>query len=162
MPRPSKNAYSYALSLLARRDYSLFGLKTKLKSKSYTEEEISQTIEDLKAKNYLREENYIQSKIKYLLKKNYSPFYIEKELAKEQIKVNKSQILEVASSVNCYEEDQIKTLFNLKSRLLKPNQKNCYNKLLSSVIQKGHDLQLAKKILKDFLPKTTHNQYDAE
>lgn len=55
------SAYSYATFLLAKRDYSIYKLSSKLKEKGYPQEDIDATIERMRELKYLDDERFVTS-----------------------------------------------------------------------------------------------------
>ena len=65
-------AYMDAIKLLAKKDYSEYKLRKKLKEKLHDSESIDEAIQEVTEKKYLREDYYIEARIRGLMRKNYS------------------------------------------------------------------------------------------
>ncbi|NLY92164.1 MAG: regulatory protein RecX [Firmicutes bacterium] len=78
--KPPRSALSYALTLLGRRDYSVWELIRKLEGKGYQREEIDAAVTRLREWNYLDDERYLRRQIeKYRVDKK-SRAYIRHRL----------------------------------------------------------------------------------
>jgi len=65
-----KNAYEYAISLLAKRDYCSFELIKKLKNKGYSLKDIENTVNRLSSDGVLRDNEIIINMIKKRLERH--------------------------------------------------------------------------------------------
>lgn len=92
-------AYKYCIRILSRRDYSRHKLETKLNERGYSTEIISELMDELISLRYLREENYIQSRVKGLARKGWSPQKIMSHLKQEKCTITENEIQNV-----CQEE----------------------------------------------------------
>jgi regulatory protein len=144
----AQKAYSYLVKILSSRDFSEYKLRKKLQERNYPASEIDEAINEIKARNFLREDSYIEARIKAFMNKGYSPSYIEQKLSEEHLKVTQDLIHSIFVEYNLTPEMQIQ-------RLASKKMKNCeniayeeQNKILRYLLSKGHDLTLARKILK--------------
>lgn len=80
--------YSYAVSLLSKRQYSEFKLREKLKAKEGTRDAINQTIKTLKTKGFLDDEAYMKELIEYDNNRGFGKNRIIKHLREQRIPDN--------------------------------------------------------------------------
>jgi regulatory protein len=144
----SKSAYSYLIRILSSRDFSEYKLREKLRERNYAQTEIDDAITEVKAKNFLREDNYIEARIKAFMHKGYSPSYIQQKLNQEHISATLELIdsIFVEYSVTC--ESQIQRLASKKIGLRNSLDFDDQNKILRYLLSKGHELSYCRKILK--------------
>jgi len=76
------HAWDYAISLLARRDYSSRELKKKLALRGYTEHAYEMVVEELVAMNKVNDERYGQNMVAYRARRGHGPARIRNELQK--------------------------------------------------------------------------------
>lgn len=76
----SRSITEVAVGLLARREHSGLELRRKLKSKGFSDDDISQAIEQLRANKLLSEERFTESYINMRKHRGYGPLRIEQEL----------------------------------------------------------------------------------
>ncbi len=69
-----------AVGLLARREHSVLELKQKLKQRSFSDDEIEQSIERLLANNLLSEERFTETYINMRKHRGFGPLRIANEL----------------------------------------------------------------------------------
>lgn len=79
-PTQKYSATNYLLYLLSKRDYSEQELHRKLKLKEYSAEEIKQAIETAKAHNWLSDERFCQTFIRYRAQQGVGPRRLKQEL----------------------------------------------------------------------------------
>ena len=149
-------AYLYLIKLLSSRDYSEFKLREKLREKQYPANEIDEAITEIKAKNYLREENYAEARVKAFMHKGYSPDYIKQKLAQEHVYVEAEFIESIYCENRNDSDDQIRTLVEKKLRGKKLANYEEEVKLIRFVLSKGHQIGAIKKILKEY--KTSYSK----
>ena len=78
--KPPRSALSYALTLLGRRDYSVWELVRKLEGKGYQRDEIDEAVTRLKEWNYLDDERYLRRQIEKYRAGKKSRTYIRRRL----------------------------------------------------------------------------------
>ena len=149
-------AYLYLIRLLSSRDYSEFKLREKLREKQYPANEIDEAIAEIKAKNYLREDNYAEARAKAFMNKGYSPDYIKQKLAQEHVYVDEDFIQSIYSENRNDSEEQIRSLVEKKLRGKKLDSYEQEVKVIRFVLSKGHQIGAIKKILKEY--KTSYSQ----
>ncbi len=76
------HAMDYAVSLLARRDYSTNELKKKLKERGYTEHAYEVVVDDLESMNKVNNERYGQNFVAYRARRGHGPARIRNQLQK--------------------------------------------------------------------------------
>lgn len=151
----SKIAYNYLVKLLSFRDYSEHKLREKLREKKFSPEESESAICELKSRGYLREDLYVEARIKGFMNKHCSANYIKQKLQQEKVEVDINRIYEIFDEYRIDECDQIKTLIakKLKSSFmaeeLTPEDKfKLSQKALRYAMTKGHKPGDVLKILK--------------
>jgi regulatory protein len=154
MNEETKKAYFYLIRILTKRDYSRYKLEQKLRERGYTRQAIDESIAEIISLNYLREDNYIEARIKGFMHKNCSMTYIRSKLAEEFLEVEISLIEEVFVEHGISEKDQITRIIHKK---LPPTPSNeldydsrikSENKILRYLYGKGHQIGTARAILK--------------
>ena len=101
----SEEVYEYALSLLDRREHGEKELVQKLKRRCSSERLIRETVEKLKAYDFLNEERYANRVFEaWLGKKVYGRLHLQAELFKKQ--VNETYIPEILQRLTEEEEAQ--------------------------------------------------------
>jgi regulatory protein len=76
------HSFSYAIALLARRDYSSEELRRKLADRGYLEHAIEPVVEELIATNKVNDERYGQNVVAYRARRGHGPARIRGELQK--------------------------------------------------------------------------------
>jgi len=74
------HSHLYAITLLARRDYSSGELTRKLEERGYLEHAIEPVVEELLATNKLNDERYSQNLVAYRARRGHGPARIRNEL----------------------------------------------------------------------------------
>lgn len=138
-----KKAFDYSLRLLTQRDYSIYKMKTKLKSRGFDKDQITATIVKLQSFNYLREDEYTRGRVKQLIVKGYANSYILQKLAQEEVFTEDSLVDEIRSTQDLGSQDQIVHLIEKKLRGKEiPDDYNLKMKLRDKVarflLSKGH------------------------
>lgn len=144
----SKNAYSYLVKLLSTRDYSEHKLREKLYQRNYPANEIDEAINEIKARNFLREDNYIEARVKAFMNKGYSPDYIRQKLEQERLTVTDKDIEDIFSEHKISVEEQIDRLVRKKLNGRVEIDFDEETKILRYVLGKGHDFSISKRVLK--------------
>ncbi len=133
-----KKAYNYCIYLLSQRDYSERKLRLKLETKEYTHETIEEVITKLHQHKYIQEEEYARARIRALIHKGYSLYYISQKLAQERLEVENEVIQTLFDELGMTEEDQRQLLIQKKLRGLNPNDQKTKDKIMRYLISKGH------------------------
>lgn len=160
MTDEEKKAYSYAIKLLTGRDYSKPKLRQKLRERQYSAESINQVIAELERLNFIREDLYIEARIKGFMFKRCSPSYIVQKLAQESISIDESLVDQLFAEYSITVEQQILELIKKKcptplaigaNQLNYEEREKLKNKVLRYLASKGHSFALSIKMLDDYL-----------
>ncbi len=141
-----KKCYNQALAHLARKDYSEYKLKQKLKDKGYEREVIAETINELLEKNYLREDLYIEARVKGFLRKGYSYDVIRYRLSQEFCEASLEEIENIAHEIGLTKDAQLKDLVEKKVRIdydFVPNKQKLRDRVLRYAGNRGHSISKA-------------------
>lgn len=85
------HSYSYAVALLARRDYSTVELRKKLKERGYLENAIEPVLIDLEETRKLDDQRYGANVVAYRARRGQGPARIKNELRKSGLKDDQIQ-----------------------------------------------------------------------
>lgn len=147
-----KRIYNYAIKLLTGRDFSELKLKEKLKLKNFDKAIVEKVIAEIKERGFLREESYLEARIKAFMHKGYAKKYILQKLTSESDKIDMDQIDEVFLEYGIQENDQVLKLISKKQPQLIPTdfeeKKKTFQKILHFVVSKGHSPGLAFQMIK--------------
>lgn len=147
-----QRAYSYTVKLLTGRDYSEKKLKEKLYLKKYPKNIIEDVIGEIKERGFLKEESYVEARIKAFMNKGYSKRYILQKISQEAEKIDPEIIDEIYTEYRITEEDQVKKLVQKKIPSNLPidfeEKKKVFQKILRFVVSKGHNPSIAFKFIK--------------
>ncbi len=130
-------AYNYCLYILSKRDYSEFQLRRKLKEKGY-EEFTEEVVSKLHEHKYIQEDEYRRSRIKALIHKGYSAYYISQKLESEHLGTTKEFIEDIYQELQTSEQEQKQHLIQKKLRALDPKHEKTKEKIIRFLISKGH------------------------
>ena len=78
-------AYSYAISLLAKKEYTRAKLHYKLNSYSLSTYDVEQLLNELEDKNYLSDKRFTTSYIHTCYRRGRGPLYIKNKLAQQGV-----------------------------------------------------------------------------
>lgn len=145
-------AYNYAISVLSRRSNSEKELRIKMSGKGYESELINRTIEKLKIKKYIDDEDYsdrfIHDKITF---SKYGKRRIKEALYNKGI--DRQIIEEKIGLINS--DDEINRAFALGQKklntLTKEDNFKKYRKLSTFLIGKGFEYEVVKKVVSKLL-----------
>ncbi len=141
-----KDCYLYSIKILTKKDYSIFKLKKKLKSKDFSEEKISTTIDYLVEKKFLRENEYIRMRAESLIKKSYSSTYIKQKLLHEELYIEEHEIDEIKVALGLDQQEIIKELIHKKTM----STNNCNrDKALRFLQSKGYSYEEVESCIND-------------
>lgn len=145
----NKRLYSYAIYLLARQDYSIAKLQSKMLQKEYIQSDIDLVINKLINIGYLNENNYIRAKVKQLSNKNYSEKIIKYKLLQEKISITEVEITELFFELGMTENNcQISNILSKKAKLVEQfkseenylEKNKIKQKLIRALATKGHNI----------------------
>ncbi len=154
-----KKAYLYAIKLLTKRDYSQPKLRQKMVEKRFDTEVIDKVIEELEAKNFIREENYVEARIKAFMHKRYSPHFIAQKLAQEDLNIDIEQIKAIFLDYQITTEQQVDELIKKKFPLAmaQSDDPELFQKFkrrtLQYIVGKGHTLSLGVNRIAEYIKK---------
>ena len=155
MTTSSNKAYLYLVKIISGRDYPESKLRQKLQEKKFQPEEIELAINEIKARGYLREDIYIEGRIRVFMEKGYSPSYIRHKLAEERLSVTDEEVEIVFNLHRLSPEVQIDRLIRKKLQGKIEFDYALKNKVLRFVLSKGHDFEDSKKIMKSIINETS-------
>jgi SOS response regulatory protein OraA/RecX len=92
------HAFDYAVSLLARRDYSTHELKRKLEERGYSEHAYEVVVDDLESFGKINNERYGQNVVAYRARRGHGPARIRQQLRKSGL--SRSAIDEAVKGAN--------------------------------------------------------------
>jgi regulatory protein len=149
----NQRIYNYSIHLLARRDYSEFKLRVKLRSKKDNlPHEIDEVILKLKENGLLREENYRRLFIRKWMLKGESEDKIRRRGFLEKLEFDEDEFRHIEKELGFDESESIEKLVLKKIRSKEipkdPQEKfKLRDKILRFLISKGHSYEDSKKIL---------------
>jgi regulatory protein len=146
----SNKAYQTLIRLLSSRDYSEHKLREKLRNRNFPANEIDDAINEVKEKNYLKEEIYAEARAKAFMNKGYSQNFIKQKLNQEHVKVENEFIEEIYDDHKRSEDDQIKYLIDKKLRGKQLIDYDHEVKIIRFALSKGHQIGSIKKVLKEY------------
>ena len=154
--KTNKRCYNDAIKLLSRRDYSQYKMSQKLKEKGHCLETIEVTIEKLIDQNYLREDEYKRIRIKTLLVKGHSDYYIKQKCEQEHLQITDEDIEQIKEKYEFSNEQIIQDLVQKKIRGIQiPNnfeeKLKIKNRIFRFLISKGHRYDEFKSIVEQFI-----------
>jgi len=147
-----KKAYQYAIRILAKRDYSRHKLKTKIIDKEYPTGLAIEIVDLLHREKYLREDYYIEARIKGLLRKGMHPDFIKQKMKEEKCPINDSDIEPIMVDHELDEDKLLLDLMHKKARIMErldqgKSDQQKREKILRFVATKGHSVSQARRVL---------------
>lgn len=144
-----KKAYNYALRLLGKKDYSVYKIKNKLRERGHNKEIQEEVIKELLEKRYLREDLYIEARIKGFIRKGMAPNVILYRLSQEQCHTTQENIELILAELGIGKEDQLRLTIEKKLRLdgdfIKDKDK-LRQRVLRYCISRGHPIGDASRV----------------
>lgn len=137
----SKKAYNYAIRLLGKRDYSIYKMKNKLREKGYDLEIREEVVKELLEKKYLREDLYIEARIKGFIRKGMTTNVILYRLSKEQCHTTQEHIESILAELGLGKEEQLRGTIEKKLRLdgdFVKDKEKLRQKIMRYCISRGH------------------------
>jgi regulatory protein len=146
-------AYLHAIRLLTKRNYSKAKLIQKLKQKEYTPTEIEEAVSEVIAKRYLKEDEYIESRIKNFMRRGDSPARIQQKLSGEGCHAELETVLSIFKEYEFTSNDQLGQLIEKK---LRSTPKDLVDfpkkqKILQFLASRGHSREAAQSALEQYL-----------
>ena len=152
-----KIIYKYSIKLLTKKDYSRVKLKKKLLDKGHNEDETDAVLDLLIERKYLREDYYIEARVKGLIRKNYSKKFIQLKMRQEGLELSLETISSIYEMTQVTEENQIEQLINKKLDAYKEKLKTiddehqlwitAKNKIINYLASKGHSYEKTEPVL---------------
>lgn len=143
--RPKRSAREYALSMLERFDRTEQELRSKLKAKEYSREEIEEVLVFLKEYRYINDAEYAKTYIRvYSAKKSIKKICYDLE----KKGVDRDLIAAGLMEQPVDEEEQIRCL--LKKKGYVPGERiehDAYQKLAGALFRKGYSYQIIRRVL---------------
>ena len=146
MKRPQPSCKAKAIDFLSRSDQSIKKLTEKLKRKAYTSEEIEDTINWLKEKHYLNEEEGCRRKFNYL--------YQESSASVKQICLKlQQQGYDRYMIQDCVPEDTYRRELQVASKLMHSKYKigTDYKKMMQGLYLKGFGYDVANAAIEAYM-----------
>jgi SOS response regulatory protein OraA/RecX len=140
-------AYSRAIKLLSKQDYSEFKIRTKLQGLGFKEGDVDLAIEN--------DERFQKNLIRKLIQKGHSPSFIRQKLECDGLFVKDDQILLIYDEEMITPKDQIKMLAEKKINKLsipknsEVERQKAIRKALAFILAKGHDFDETLSYLED-------------
>ena len=147
----SQQAYSYLVKILSGRDYSEHKLREKLREKKYSANEIDAAINEIKERGFLREDSYIEARVKAFMNKGCSVSYIKQKLQQEKLTVSEDVIHEIFEEHQVTENAQIERLLGKKLKHISDDKIDAQKekqKAIRYAFSKGHNPGAVFKIIK--------------
>ena len=144
-----KKAYNYAIRILAKKDYSVYKMKQKFREKGFNSEVSKEVIDELLEKNYLREDLYIEARIKGFIRKGYAPNVILYRLSQEQCHTTQDKIDRIMNDLGLNAYGQLYTTIEKKLRLdgdFIQNKEKLRQKVLRYCISRGYSISDASRV----------------
>ena len=141
----SLNLWNKALDILSRREHSTYELRIKLKKFKHEDKDLNETIEKLKASNFINDERFAVMFIKSKAKSGYGPSYIAQYLMKKRIQPDLYDI----NSLNINWESICIDQFNKKRQGRDINLKE-KEKILRFLAYRGFSYEIIKNALKEY------------
>ncbi len=154
----NKDCYLKAIRLLTQRDYSRPKLRTKLVNAGFDLNDANECVEKVYEEGYLKEEWYIEGRIKAFMRKGYSPSHIKQRLAQEELSVSEAFISGIFEDHGHDEAGQMDDLLNKKgqrylsgwSSLDYNERQNVKAKLVRTLAAKGFGPSQSLKCIERF------------
>lgn len=151
-----QKCYHFSIKLLSKKDYSIFKLKQKLVGQNFTEDEICETINRLQELNYLREEEFTQTRIKSLITRYYSNQYIQEKLLSEGLTSHDEMINSIRNEYDLNTDKVIQYLIQKKigTKIISSDSEENYkikNKVMSFLSSKGYGYDEIEYVLEEFI-----------
>lgn len=109
-------AFKHSIKLLSIRDYSKKALLKKLVERDFSTDDIFEAINLLIEKNFIREDLYIEARIKGIGRKGYSCQYIQSRLREEELDVSLETIQNTLVEASIEPDEEIERLIRKKIR----------------------------------------------
>ena len=156
----NKEIYLKGLRLLARKIYSTHRLRKKLLEKGYRPSEIEEAIQIWTKERFLNDQEYSVIRIRSLFRRGYGPKRMLFTLQTEGIKLDELQLMTIIIEEKLDFEIKIQSLIFKKIQRMSydqqqgiQNSRNDQAKIINYLVGKGHEIELSKLMLKNYLIK---------
>lgn len=154
----NKDCYLKAIRLLTQRDYSRPKLRKKLIGAGFSSEDAYECTEKLYEEGYLKEDWYIEARIKAFMRKGYAPSHIKQRLAQEELIVSDTLIASIFDEYGQDEGAQMAELLSKKGRRYLSSwpqmdydeRQKVKGKLVRTLIAKGFNPSQSLKSIEHF------------
>lgn len=144
----NKDCYQKAVRLLTKKEYSRPKLEEKLITSGFTSDDSQLVVSKLHSLGLLKEDWYIETKIKNMMRKGYSKLHIQQRLSYESLEVELETINTVFDQYNQDESSTIQSILDKKAqrfhsnwdRLEHDEQLKIKAKLIRALTAKGYSL----------------------
>lgn len=144
----NKDCYQKAVRLLTKKEYSRPKLEEKLIASGYSSEDSKLAVDKLHSLGLIKEDWYIETKIKNMMRKGYSKMHIQQRLSYESLEVELETINTVFTQYNQDESSTIQNLLDKKAQRFQSNwdeidheeQLKIKAKLIRAITAKGYSL----------------------
>lgn len=110
----NQDCYKKSIRLLTQRDYSRPKLRKKLIEAGFEYADANEVVEEVYKLGYLKEDWYIEARIKAFMRKGYSPSHIKQRLANEELQVPINEVERIFDEHGHSEKDQMYDLLTKK------------------------------------------------
>ena len=127
-----------------------------MRQKGYVDQEIQETIEALKNKNYLNENNYKRMVFKKWFLKGESAHKIQIRIEQEGLKISQEEIKDWSSEFQTSETPSIIKLIEKKLRMKEipteyEEKQKLKNKVSRFLLSKGYDFESINRAIKNYI-----------
>jgi regulatory protein len=129
-------AYSYALKLLTKKDYSEHRLREKLHQKGFSAEDVQLSLEKLKAQKFLNDDRFKEFFVRKWIRKGYGDYYIIHKGRQESLSISKNDIAQQRKELILPEETVMQKLAQ-KKQSLKDSPEKVKRRILSLLDRRG-------------------------
>jgi len=144
----NKDCYQKAIKLLTKKEYSRPKLEEKLVASGFSSEDSKLAVDKLHSLGLIKEDWYIETKIKNMMRKGYSKIHIQQRLSYESLNVKLETIDSVFAQFNQNESSTIQNLLDKKAQRFQSNwseieheqQLKIKAKLIRAITAKGYSL----------------------
>lgn len=113
----SMSCWDRSLGILSRRDHSEQELRSKLKERDYSPEQINETIQSLIERKFLDDERYFESRVRNLVLKHYGRRRIQSDLTRRGLKWDERRFEQILRELDPhYVQNSMKELLDRKTR----------------------------------------------
>lgn len=160
----NQDCYKKAIRLLTQRDYSRPKLRKKLVEAGFELADACEVVEEVYKIGYLKEDWYIEARIKAFMRKGYSQSHIKQRLANEELNISFELIDSIFNDNGHNESDQMQDLLSKKgqrflntwSELSFEERQKVKVKLVRALASKGFNPSQCLKSVDSFFSASNH------